>query len=312
MVSDPEYSAVIPVYNSEGIVAETIEACVAFFEREALAFEVVAVNDGSSDGSWDVLRACVRKHPQVVAIDLLRNYGQHTAVLCGFEHARGRRIVTLDDDLQNPPDEIAHLIAAAQRGHDVVFGAYRQKRHGRVRRVGSRVVDAINTRVFRKPADLTLTNFRLLDRDVVRRILAHRTQHPYVNGLAVLYARSAANAPVEHRPRRVGVSNYGPLQILELVTRILFNYSSYPLRLVSGVGLAASVASFVLAGYFLIRALAAETTVPGWASVVVMLSFFNGLSLLVLGMLGEYTIRILQQVSQQTPYHVAEVARHGR
>jgi glycosyltransferase involved in cell wall biosynthesis len=269
----------------------------------------VAVNDGSRDGSWKVLEDCAERFPHLVLIDLLRNYGQHTAVLCGLEHSRGDFIVTLDDDMQNPPGEIIHLIATAKQGHDVVFGSYRRKRHGWVRRLGSTLVNAINTRIFRKPPDLLLTNFRLLERRVVERILAHRTQHPYINGLSVLYARNPANVSVEHRPREVGTSNYSLLKIVELVMRILFGYSSYPLRLVSGLGLGFSLCSFLLGTYFLLRALLAETSVPGWASVVVMVSFFNGLSLALLGMLGEYTVRILHAVTLGPVYHVAEVRR---
>jgi len=300
------YSVVIPVYCSAGIVGQTLDACVSFFTSLGEPFEILAVNDGSTDDSWNVLIEASRRHPSVIAIDLLRNYGQHTALFCGLQLSRGELVVTLDDDLQNPPAEIERLIAAARQGHDVVFGRYEQKRHNLVRRLGSHVVDLINSRVFRKPGDLRLTNFRLLRREVVDRILCHQTQYPYINGLAVLYARRPVNVLVEHHPRRIGRSNYNPLRIAELVLRILFTYSSYPLRLVSLIGMVASFASLLLAAFFFVRGLVADT-MPGWASVAVMLSFFNGLSLLLLGMLGEYTVRVLQQVSRGQFYHVVQV-----
>jgi glycosyltransferase involved in cell wall biosynthesis len=268
---------------------------------------LILVNDGSRDDSWQVLSRKFAEHSRLAAINLLRNYGQHTAVLAGLRYSRGEYVVTLDDDLQNPPEEIGRLIAQAEAGHDVVFGRFRRKGHSPLRRLGSRIVNAINRRVFDKPRDLVLTNFRLLDRRVVDRIVAHKTLYPYINGLAIMYAQRPANVEVEHRPRAAGRSTYDFVKIIELVMRILFNYSSYPLRLASLSGIAVAVMSFFLAGYFLVRGLFIGTSVPGWASVAVMLAFFNGLSLLLLAMLGEYVIRILQQVSQIEHYHIVEV-----
>jgi glycosyltransferase involved in cell wall biosynthesis len=305
-----DLSVVIPVFNSEELIPLTLDACRAFLDASGLDYEVICVNDGSADGSWAVLQRQVALHPRLVALDLLRNYGQHTAVLCGLAEAKGSLIVTLDDDLQNPPAEMEHLLAAAAEGHDAVFGAYRRKEHGWVRRQGSRIVDRVNTRVFRKPGGLVLSNFRLLRRDVVDRILAHHTHHPYINGLAVLYAKSPINVVVEHRARGSGKSGYDLRKLAGLLAAILFNYSSYPLRVVSAAGLVAATGAFVLGGYFLVRGLFGATSVPGWASVAVMLAFFNGLSLLLLGMLGEHTLRILQQLSRSPPFHVVAVARH--
>jgi glycosyltransferase involved in cell wall biosynthesis len=298
---------VIPVFEAVRHVERTIDASTTFGEHSGLSFEIVLVNDGSRDGSWEVLRARARRDPRVVAIDLLHNYGQHAAVLCGLAHARGRRVATLDDDLQNPPDQIALLLAAADRGADVVFGRPRVKRHGLVRRVGSRLVDRLNTVLFAKPPDLVLTNFRLLDRAVVDRILGHHIGWPYVNGLAVLYARRPVNVTVEHSARVDGRSSYGVRRTLALLGRILFGYSAAPLRLVSLTGIAAALASFGLGSFFLVKALWVGTSVPGWASVMVLLSFLNGITLLLLGMLGEYAVRLVRHAGGVDRFHVAEV-----
>jgi glycosyltransferase involved in cell wall biosynthesis len=292
-------------------VGDTIRACSEYFAARGLDYELILVNDGSRDGSWEVLRQSALECPSVTAVDLLHNYGQHTAVLCGLRESRGQWVVTLDDDLQNPPGEIDHLIDAASRGHDLVFGVPVRKAHGLVRRWGSAVVDRLNRSVFRKPPDLTLTNFRLIERRVVDRIVAHRTHYPYINGLAVLYARRPANVAVEHHRRRVGRSTYGPWKIAELIARILFNYSSFPLRAVIALGFVVSSLALVLAAWFLVRGLFFEPSVKGWASVAVMLAFFNGLLLLLMGMLGEYILRVLQQVSSSEPYHVAEIVRRN-
>jgi glycosyltransferase involved in cell wall biosynthesis len=150
--SHPVYSAVIPVYNSAGVVGATIAACAEFFEQHGLTYEIVAVDDGSKDGSWDVLRSCSAANPRVITVRLLRNYGQHSAVHCGLAMSRGEHVIILDDDLQNPPGEIIHLIEAAEEGADAVFGKYVRKRHSLSRRIGSWLTNHINTAVFDKPS----------------------------------------------------------------------------------------------------------------------------------------------------------------
>lgn len=310
-VDGPRFSVVIPVYNSASIVGSTIDACLDTFRAIGDPFEILLVNDGSSDRSWEVLCNRVARHRELIAIDLLQNRGQHTALLCGLRHASGEWIITLDDDLQNPPQECQQLISKAEQGHDLVFGRFHTKRHSLIRRLGSRVVDAINTRVFRKPAEIVLTNFRIIHRRVVERMLSYRTLEPYINGLAVMHAQRPANVLVAHEERRSGESGYDAAKLGELLGRILFNYSALPLRWVSSLGMAVALVGFCLASYFLLRGLLQQTQVSGWASVAVMLAFFNGVSLLILGILGEYLVRVLDHVSRSEEYHVVRIVRHG-
>lgn len=309
MSAAPAYSVVIPVYNSQEIVGETLRRTAAFFESRGLSYEIVAVNDGSRDGSWGVLEAAARDNPAIVAIDLLRNSGQHNANLCGFRAARGEWIVTMDDDLQNPPEEIAHLMEKAREGHDLVIGRFHAKQHASYRRLGSRLVRWINQRVFGQERDLVLSNFRLVHRDVVDRVCAYRGPFPYIPGLCLRYSGRRANALVEHHPRRVGTSNYDLRTILVLLSTILFNYSSFPLRLVAGLGMATALVSLLLGLYFLVAGLLGDTSVPGWTTIVVMLAFFNGVTMLMLAMLGEYVVRIINQLNMADPYFVRKVVR---
>jgi glycosyltransferase involved in cell wall biosynthesis len=306
----PSYSVVIPVYNSEGIVATTLARTAAFFEGRGLTYEIIAVNDGSRDGSWEVVREAARKNPHVVAINLLRNYGQHNANMCGFMQSRGDWVVTMDDDMQNPPEEIARLIETAEEGgHDLVIGRFREKRHALYRRLGTRLVGAINRRIFHNQKGLVLTNFRLIRRDVVDRVCGYRTSYPYIPGLTLMFSNSRANAWVEHRDREVGQTNYSLYKILKLVATILFNYSSYPLRLAAAVGVGISLFSFGLGAVYMGLALFRETQVPGWTTLVVLLSFFNGMMILILSMVGEYQVRMLNQISSSESFHVKEVVR---
>ena len=307
-----KYSVVIPVYNSEQIVGETVARTRAFFVGAGLDFEIILVNDASTDGSWGVISGLARADKRIKAINLLRNYGQHNANLCGFRHATGGWLVTMDDDLQNPPEEIAHLIRKAAEGHhDLVLGRFRTKQHASYRRWGSRVVNWLNGRIFDKPEGLVLSNFRLLHGDVVKRICDYQSPFPYIPGLALMFSASPANVDVDHQPRRVGQSSYGFLRIATLVATILFNYSSFPLRLVMGIGLGVSLASFLLGAAVLIKGFIHGSQVPGWTTLVVLLSFFNGMLMLMVGILGEYMVRVLTQASGGSPYQVKEVVDLG-
>jgi glycosyltransferase involved in cell wall biosynthesis len=223
-----------------------------------------------------------------------------------MRRARGDYVITMDDDLQNPPEEIIHLIEEAMTGADVVFGKFRQKQASRHRSLGSKVIGLINRRIFGQPADLTVSNFRILRRDVVDRICKSRSAYPYITGQALLYSNRPANVDVEHSPRTVGKSNYNPVRIARLVLRILFSYSLFPLRLMAGVGFLISVFSFTLGVALALRHTLTNAKVEGWTSIIVLLAFLNGVIILMLSMLGEYMLRTLQQVTDNEPYHVLE------
>lgn len=178
-----------------------------------------------------------------------------------------------------------------------------------IRRLGSRVVGFINRKVFNAPKDLVLSNFRMIRKDVVHRVCDYKASYPYIPGLVVMFSSRRANVLVEHNKREVGQSNYNIWRIAKLVSEILFNYSSYPLRLVAGIGLVTALISFALSVYYLMVALVVGIKVPGWATVIVLLSFFNGMTLFVLGMIGEYLVRLINQTSRTDLYHVKEVIR---
>lgn len=301
------FSVVIPVFNSEHIVGETITRVVETFTHAELRFELILVNDGSSDDSWRVISERARTTCHVVAIDLLKNYGQHHALLAGFRASTGDYVVTLDDDLQNPPEEALKLIETALTGsHDVVFGRFERKQAAGHRRLGSKLISLINRRVFNQPPSLAVSNFRLLRRDVVDRICNDNHAFPYVTGQALIYSSRPGNVSVRHEARTVGSSTYSLLRIARLVLTILFSYSLFPLRLAAVFGFGIAVLSFLLGGVFLVRGLVTDNTVPGWTSLVVLLAVLNGALIALVSMLGEYVLRILTAVTTQHPHHVVQ------
>lgn len=304
------YSVVIPVFNSEAILEKTIARTTTFFEEQGWRYEIILVNDGSSDSSWAILETAAAENPNIIAIDMLKNYGQHTALYAGFHAVNGDFVITIDDDLQNPPEEIAHVVHKILEGYDVVYGQFRQKKHSLIRRLGSRLVQTINERIFDQPHDLVVTNFRIMRRDVVERICNYRTPFPYITGMSLMFSRKRGNVMVEHHPREVGKSNYNFRRILALVLRLLFSYSTYPLRFVSYIGFISTLVAFSVGIYFLLRALFIGTTVPGWASTIVLLSFFGGINIVIVSMLGEYVLRLVQQSSDQNVYHIREKVQH--
>ncbi len=309
-ISSFRYSIVMPVYNSADIVGTTIDRVVEVFTQAGLDFELICVNDGSPDTSWQVIAERAQSLPGVIALDLMKNYGQHYANLAGLMESTGDYVITIDDDLQNPPDQALLLIeSAVTGGHEVVFGRFEHKQAHGLRRLGSLLIGQINRRVFGQPADLTVSNFRILRRDVVDRIVASRTAYPYITGQALLTSRDRANVTVRHAPRPTGKSNYNITRILGLVLTILFSYSSWPLRTAALLGFAISGMSFLLGGFLVTRALLTETVVPGWTSIMVLMSIFAGVIIALLSMIGEYVVRTLNTVSRDSSFHVVRRVR---
>ena len=306
------YSVVVPVYNSERIVGRTIAAIVDFFEHEGWRFELVLVNDGSIDESWKVISQAAEADDRLIAINLLKNYGQHNANLCGFRHTTGDFLITMDDDLQNPPSEIIHLVNKAMEGHDVVFGRFDRKKARWHRSLGTKAIAMVNRRVFAQPAELVVSNFRILNREVVDRICTSSSAFPYITGQALRYSNDRANADVRHDARPEGKSNYNLARIAGLVLRILFSYSSAPLRIVGAVGAAIAVVSIAIGTTFAIRGITTGRGVSGWTSTITMLSFLNGTIILMMAMLGEYLIRTLNQLSDNQPYYIAQAVNTDR
>ena len=302
----PKYCALIPVFNGESVVGETVDRTVAFFDGHGFDYELVLVDDGSTDGSWEVLQQKASDNPRILVIRLLRNYGQTNALLCGLRNSTADFVITLDDDLQNPPEEIMPLIEKINEGYDVVFGSFRVKHHPLVRRLGSGIIGMINRRIFHQPKNLTVSNFRILRRDVVDRICRCRTSYAYVTGLALLCARHPADVVVKHRPSALSNSRYTLSRLLNFTLTILIGYTSYPMRLCAVIGGAVAVLSFLFGSYIFVRTLLFGTVAPGWPSLVVLLSFFNGVMILMLGLLGEYVSRILNEITNRVPYQIVE------
>ena len=222
-------SVVIPVYNSEATVGPLVSRlhdCLA-----GMAFEVVLVNDGSTDRSESVCRELAAQYAAVRFVSLRRNFGEFNAVLCGLNHARGQFIAIIDDDFQNPPETILTLLDTAKTGaYDVVYSRYAEKQHSRVRNLGSRLVNVLTTYSLGKPSSLYLSSFKLIRREVVDEIIRYRGPYPYIDGLIFRVTRNVGSVLVPHHARAEGQSNYTPRKLIGLFLNVFIGYSLWPIR----------------------------------------------------------------------------------
>jgi glycosyltransferase involved in cell wall biosynthesis len=299
---------VIPVYNG----ATSIEELVAALEGLTIegGHEIVLVNDGSPDDSPAVCRDLVeRARVPITLVNLSRNYGEHNAVMAGLRHARGAHVITMDDDLQNPPEEVQRLLAFAQQGeHEVVYTHYDEKRHAAWRNLGSRFTNWVAGFVIDKPSGFYLSSFRCMSAFVVREVTRYEGPFPYVDGLILQVTQDIDRLPVRHLPRAVGRSNYTMRRLLRLWLSMFVNFSVMPLRISTLTGFALSLVGTVGSVIAVTEALFFSPP-AGWASLMAAVLLLSGVQLVILGIVGEYLGRLYLTANNKPQSVVKSVIR---
>ncbi|MEX2214892.1 MAG: glycosyltransferase family 2 protein [Phycisphaeraceae bacterium] len=299
MTESDSISVLIPAYRSAESLSALVSRLTDVLTPLKREFEIVIVDDCSPDDTWKVLKQLKAEHgPRLKIARLLRNSGQHNAILCGFTLCHGAVIVTMDDDLQNPPEEVPRLIAAVDQGFDLAIGAYEAKQHAGWRNQSGGMIDRLQRRIFKLPRDFQLTSFRAVRRIVVENVCAMGGAFPYITAMLLSHTSNCTNVPVRHEPRTLGKSNYNLPRSLKLAANLILNYSSYP---VYAVALASTFAFFFAVVYacaIFYQTLAQGTSVPGWASTMIMISFFNAITMFCLMIFGLYLSRLVRQVSR--------------
>ena len=305
----PYLSVVIPVYRAAASLEELVERLSTTVSRMGCTVEIVLVDDCSPDNSWQVLSSLKGRHSKLLKIARLqRNSGQHNAILCGFSLAEGDIVVTMDDDLQNPPEEIPKLIAMIEEGYDLVIGAYGAKQHSAARNVSGGMVDRVIRRMFELPRDFQLTSFRAARRHVILSVRQMSGVFPYVTTMLFSHASRYGNTPVRHDPRKHGTSNYNVRRSVRLAANLAFSYSTLPVLFVGFLCLGAFAFSLAFGSWVLVRAVIVGSSVHGWASTIVALSFFNALTLLCLFIFALYLSRMNQQLTRsRVSFTIAEL-----
>lgn len=308
--SVPELSLVIPVFNGSRTIGQVVDSIRAVFAAQD--FEVVLVNDGSEDDSETVCAKIAEKFPQTVTfVHLSRNFGEHSAILAGLNQARGRYIAVLDDDGQNPAEEIVPMLAELKRGnYDVVYGHYLEKQHSWFRNAGSRFNDRIATLMLHKPKDLYLSSFKVMNRFLVNEIVKYGGPYPYTDGLIYRTTRKIGQIPVEHRANTTGPSRYTLRKLIALWLNMFLNFSITPLRLSVYAGLISSCLSILALILILIDKIWITTNLTlGIPTVLATVVCFSGIQLMILGVVGEYLGRLYLGHTGTPQYIVRYVRR---
>ncbi len=284
-------SIVVPVYRGANTIAQLVGA-LSDLEPEG-GLEVVLVNDGSPDNSAEVCRNLLTTaRVPLVYIEHARNYGEHNAVMTGLRYATGDFVITMDDDLQNPPEEVIKLYDHARNGGwDVVYTRYAVKQHTGWRNLGSGFANRVADRLLDKPKGLYLSSFRCMSAMVVRAVTRYGGPYPYVDGLITQVTQRIDSIEVRHLPRTEGRSNYNLVRLVRLWLNLATSFSLAPLRLAIFAGLGMSVLGSIGAVGTIAEALFVHETPSGWASTMVVLLLVSGVQSMILGVLGEYVGR---------------------
>lgn len=299
-------SVVVPVYKG----AETLDALVqrvgGVLPQVAERYELILVNDGSPDNSWEVIQRLARGQGWVRGVQLLRNYGQHNATLCGIRAARYEVTITLDDDLQNPPEEIPLLLAKLSEGFDVVYGAPQQVRQNLWRSLASHVIRLMLRRVMGNQVAWQVSPFRAF-RTSARDAFAHyASPSVFVDVLLTWGAARFAAVTVRQDARAAGTSTYTFRKLLSLAMNMLTGFSTLPLRAASMVGFLFTLFGLGVLAYVLGRFLLLGYSIPGFPFLASVIAIFSGATLFALGIMGEYLARIYTHSMGQPPYVVRE------
>lgn len=281
-------SICIPVYNGAESISPLIEKIREVVSATEHTFEIVMVNDGSKDESDRVCTELAMKYPFITYICLRKNSGEHNAVMCALNHCEGDVAVIIDDDFQNPPEEILNLVKETEKGYDVVFAKYHIKKHSFFRNLGSRFNDKVATFLLNKPKDLYLCSFKAISRPVIDEVVKYKGPFPYIDGLILRVTDSISTVFVQHDARKIGKSNYTISKLVSLWLNMFINFSVKPLRIISFTGILAAIFSFVALLMTIVEKVKNPAVPAGWSSIVAIVLFLGGLQLFALGLIGEY------------------------
>lgn len=293
-------SIVIPVYESmytlEELYLRLTKSCVQLSKP----YEIIFIDDGSSDNSWNVLSKIYEQDKYVRIFRFSRNFGQHNSIMCGLIKSHGKFIITLDDDLQNPPEEIHKLLPKINEGYDVVYGEYISKRHAFFRNVGSNLVQFVYQKVFQVKGNLT--SFRIIRDDIAHKICSYKRNYTFIDGLLAWQTKNIGYVIVRHDTRKSGKSNYNLAKLFILTLNMVTNFSIFPLQLSSIVGIIFSFIGLLLTIFYLLKKIFFGIPVTGFTSIMIAILIFSGVQLLTIGLIGEYIGRIHLNINQKPQY----------
>jgi glycosyltransferase involved in cell wall biosynthesis len=297
-------SAVVPVYNAEGTLSLLVERLIQALQPDRALGELILVNDGSRDRSWDVIQDLAARYTWIRGFNLMRNFGQHNALLCGIRAAKYDVIVTLDDDLQNPPEEIPRLLSRLAEGHDVVYGTPKREAHGFLRDVASVVTKAALQSAMGAETARKVSAFRAFRTDLRESFSNYSGAFVSIDVLLTWGARDFAAVEVRNDVRTVGVSNYTLRKLVAHALNMVTGFSTLPLQLASIIGFLFTLFGIGILILVVTRYLIQGGSVPGFPFLASMIAIFSGAQLFALGIIGEYLARMHFRMMDRPVYVV--------
>jgi len=303
-----ELSVIVPVYNEEQGLHALFDRLYPALDKLGIAYEILFINDGSRDRSAAILREQFQKRPDVTRVVLFNgNFGQHMAIMAGFEHCRGPRIVTLDADLQNPPEDIGKLLAKMDEGHDYIGSIRRMRQDSWWRGAASRAMNGLRERITRIKMTDQGCMLRAYSRDIIDAINSCQEVNTFIPALAYTFAQSPAEVVVGHEERAVGESKYSLYSLIRLNFDLMTGFSVVPLQIFSFTGIIVSLLSAFFVVFLLIRRIIVGPEAEGLFTLFAIAFFLIGITLFGIGLLGEYIGRIYQQVRHRPRYLVQAI-----
>jgi undecaprenyl-phosphate 4-deoxy-4-formamido-L-arabinose transferase len=307
MDKKPEISIVVPVYNEESLVEELVSRLKSVCDGLSRSYEIVIVDDGSDDGSFEKLKRIKETDEALRLVRLTRNFGQQSAVLAGFRMSQGDIVVQLDSDLQNPPEEIPKLLTALTDDIDLVTTVHKKRQDGLLRVIGSKFLRGFGQMLFGESVKLNLSSFRVMRRSVIDKIETCRDRSRYMAVLMSWMGLPSVEIEVEHHARKKGETKYSFLTLFKLSWDLVTGYSSFPLRLVTYMGLFGAFMGFLMMAFLLYQRIANGILIEGFVVLSAVFAFFAGVQLLSIGFLGEYLGRVHSQIQGRPDYIVEKV-----
>ena len=303
-----EISIVIPVYNSSQIVEELHQLIVTSLGND-IAYELILVNDGSADESWQKITAVAHQNNVVTGINLRKNCGQDNAILAGLRIARGNYVVIMDDDLQHNPSDILKLYNEIKKGFDVCYGNFVELKQNKIKNIGSNFNGKMAEYLVAKPKGIYLSPFKIINKSTVEEIAKFAGPYPYIDGIILTITHNLTQTNIEHQSRYSGESNYTFSKSVSVFMKLFTGFSVVPLRLATVTGIIATIVGFCLLLKYLYDYFIAKNFIEGWTTEVVLIILFGGLILTTLGIIGEYIGRMYLTLNNKPQYTISEIVR---
>lgn len=300
-------SVVVPVYNSPKTLTPLVTRLKSILESCAKSFEVILINDGSKDNSWQVIEELADGHKFVRGLNLMRNYGQHNALLAGIREARYATIVTIDDDLQHPPEEIPKLLEKLNEGYDVVYGTPQTKEHGLWRNFASQITRMALKSVMNVETARNVSAFRAFRTQIRDGFDRYNGPFVSIDVLLTWSTKKFASVSVRHEHRQTGISNYTFLKLVSHALDMITGFSTVPLKLASVIGFIFSLFGLAILIYVVMSYLV-RGSIPGFPFLASIIAMFAGAQLFALGVIGEYLARIHFRTMKRPSYSIRSVA----